>query len=140
MKPRLYNIWIKMRNRCNNKNNEAYEWYGGKGVGYCLDWETYSNFEKWALSNGYNKDLTLDRINGNLNYEPNNCRWITRKEQTRNRSTNKFITYNNKTLCLADWAQTLGIKKSTIIDRARQNLPIEDILYKGNLRGKVSIA
>ena len=75
---RLHNIWCNMKQRCFNKNASGYYNYGGKGVTVCEDWLNYESFENWALSNGYDDDLQIDRINVNGNYEPNNCRWVTK--------------------------------------------------------------
>ena len=89
---RLYILWIGMRQRCNNKNHKSYKWYGGKGIKVCDEWDNdYESFEKWAYDNGYDKTLprgvqTIDRINSDLDYSPDNCRWATQKEQVRNSS------------------------------------------------------
>lgn len=78
---RLYCIWADMKDRCKNKNNAAYNWYGGKGISVCNEWENdYISFKKWAMNNGYKENLSIDRINSNDNYCPNNCQWITLKE------------------------------------------------------------
>lgn len=92
-KERLYKILLCMKDRCYNKNHQSYIHYGGKGVSICKEWENYSCFKDWALKNGYNGNLSIDRIDVNGNYEPNNCRWVNQSVQTRNsariRSTNK---------------------------------------------------
>lgn len=87
---RLYYVWAEMRSRCNNKNNKEYQFYGGKGVKVCKDWNDYSSFRKWALQNGYDKNAdygkcTIDRIDNNGNYEPNNCRWVSMAVQNANK-------------------------------------------------------
>ena len=92
---RLYRIWRNMRYRCNNPRTTNFERYGGRGISVCKEWDNtedgFENFRDWALSHGYAENLTIDRINNDGNYEPSNCRWVTRKEQTRNRSITKTI-------------------------------------------------
>lgn len=88
--PRLYNIWRCMRQRCNNKNASHYEYYGGRGIRVCNLWnESSGDFIEWALSHGYRDDLELDRINSCGDYSPENCRWVTKLENLRNRKYKK---------------------------------------------------
>ena len=95
-KEKLYSIWRGIKIRCLNKNHHAYKYYGGKGVSVYPEWaESYEVFREWAFQNGYKEGLTLDRINGNGNYEPSNCRWTDMTTQNRN----KDIQKNNKTGC-----------------------------------------
>lgn len=88
---RLYLIWNGIKQRCFNKNTKEYHYYGGRGITMCDEWKNnFESFEKWALSNGYDEhakrgECTLDRINNDGNYEPLNCRWVTMKEQCKNR-------------------------------------------------------
>ena len=79
---RLYTIWKQMRQRCLNRRAKAYKDYGGRGITICTEWTTYPGFRNWALSNGYESQLTIDRKNHNGNYEPSNCQWITRSANT----------------------------------------------------------
>jgi hypothetical protein len=113
-KSRLYSIWSNMKHRCYNKNNNHYKTYGGIGVKVCSEWQEFNSFKEWALNNGYNDKLTLDRIDVNGIYEPSNCRWITIQEQQYNKRTNHYITYNGKTQTLTEWADELGINRNTL--------------------------
>lgn len=85
----LHAVWNMMRQRCTNKRNKDYKYYGGRGIQVCLAWTEYSSFRDWAISSGYAQGLTIDRINTNGNYEPQNCRWITIQEQQKNRRSCK---------------------------------------------------
>lgn len=83
---RLYRIWKAMKKRCFNENNSDYKkWYGSHGVTVCNEWLKFEPFYEWAIVNGYSDDLSIDRINPYGNYEPNNCRWATPKEQANNK-------------------------------------------------------
>lgn len=82
---RIYRIWSDMKTRCANKNTPYFKYYGGRGITVCEEWLNFEDFKIWAFNNGYQEHLTIDRINVNGNYEPSNCRWITIKEQARNR-------------------------------------------------------
>lgn len=115
---RLYQAWENMRARCNRKSSREYENYGGRGISVCEEWQaSYESFKKWALSNGYADNLTLDRIDTNGNYEPSNCRWISNQLQQYNKRNNRNITFNGKTQTLNQWAKELGIIPKTLQGR-----------------------
>lgn len=115
---RLYKIWVGMKNRCNNPNTDCWDNYGGRGIKVCNEWvNNFSEFRDWALDNEYDETLTIDRINVNGNYEPNNCRWVTKAKQTNNKRNNYFIEYNNEKRTISEWAKLRGIKKDTLRNR-----------------------
>ena len=87
---RLLKIWHNMHSRCKNDNASNYKRYGGRGIKVCEEWNCFKTFELWALGNGYSDFLTIDRINNDKNYSPDNCRWATMKEQAQNPCTSKL--------------------------------------------------
>lgn len=111
---RLYRIWLGMKARCNNPNVEQYYNYGGRGIKVCEEWNTYTKFKEWALNNGYEDKLTIDRIDVDGNYTPENCRWVTTKENSRNRRDNHLLTYNGETKTMAEWAEITGLNYHTL--------------------------
>jgi len=125
----MYNTWARMIQRCENPNDKPYKYYGGRGITVCEEWHNSAIFIDWALANGWQKGLTLDRIDNDGNYEPSNCHWVTRKEQARNRRSNRRITFNGKTQTLAQWAEELNIKDKILWNRInRYHWPIERAL------------
>lgn len=132
-KDRVYNILGAMKQRCYNSNHNEYHIYGGRGITICDEWlgeHGTENFIEWALSSGYRDDLTIDRIDADGNYEPSNCRWVTRKEQNLNKRNNHLLTYNGKTQTMKQWADETGIKFSTISTRLQRGWSIERTLTK----------
>lgn len=118
---RLYSIWIDMRARC--KYEKAINWhlYGGRGIKVCKDWDNdFESFRKWALSNGYESGLQLDRVDNDGNYEPDNCKWSSRSEQGNNRRTCKYITINGVTKTVSEWCDESGVKRSTAYNRIKR--------------------
>ena len=84
-KTRLHRIWCNMHSRCSNNNTENYQYYGGRGITVCSEWNDYVTFAKWARENGYSDELTIDRINNDAGYSPDNCQWVTWQDQAQNR-------------------------------------------------------
>lgn len=122
----LYAVWNSMRKRCGNPKSAKYNIYGGRGIKVCDEWNNnFLVFREWALSNGYKEGLSIDRIDNNGNYEPNNCRWTTLTEQARNRRNTKYITYKGQTKSLAEWCEILKLPPSTIGWRIRKWKDIE---------------
>lgn len=126
---RLQRIYYRMKSRCLDEKDVHYSNYGGRGIRICDDWlNDISSFFEWALNNGYDDNLTIDRIDTNGNYEPSNCRWATRKEQSNNMRKNLNITFNGKTLTVAEWSDLTGIKYDTLRARLRYGWPVERAL------------
>lgn len=131
---RLHNIWSGMKRRCNNPNNEAYARYGGRGIKVCDEWSAekngYWNFEKWSLMNGYQDDLSIDRIDNDGDYEPSNCRWTTMKQQGNNTQFNIFLEYQGVRLTLKEWSEYLEVPYHVIHQRYKRGWNAHDILTK----------
>lgn len=123
---RLYKIWQNMKRRCNNPVHKNFIYYGGRGIKVCDEWmHDFCSFYDWAMNNGYNNNLTIDRIDINGKYEPSNCRWITISEQQSNKSSNNFISYKGEIHTLTEWAEILGINRKTLSARLRYNWTVE---------------
>lgn len=122
-KTRLYRIWKAMRGRCNNPNNSDYEYYGGRGIRVCDEWnQSYYAFKEWAMKHGYRDGLSIDRIDVNGNYCAENCRWINHLEQCNNRTNNLFITHNGEEHTISEWARISSIKYSTLYYRFKKGM------------------
>ena len=119
-KTRLYRVWAHMKGRCNNPNDHGYKDYGGRGIKICDEWNnSYESFREWAIHNGYQEDLTIDRVNVNGNYEPNNCRWVTNLVQARNKRETIYVTCDGVTKTLSEWAEELGVSYYTLHKRIK---------------------
>lgn len=126
---RLYRVWIGMKGRCNNCENKDYSYYGGRGIKVCPEWDkSYEAFRDWALASGHQDALTIDRIDVNGNYCPENCRWVNMKTQMNNTRANRRITQNGETRTMAEWAERTGIAYETIRYRATSGKPADDVL------------
>ena len=127
-KERLYQTWKNMRQRCNNPNRHDYKRYGGRGIAVCKEWNDYSTFRNWAIANGYNDNLSIDRIDVNGNYEPSNCRWVDNIVQANNVRNNHRIEYKGTTYTLAEFARKLNISYSTLQHRINRRWSIDKIV------------
>lgn len=111
---RIYNIWGRMIQRCSNPNSKSYKNYGDKGIVVCNEWKnSFEKFRDWAFQNGYSENLTLERKDNNLGYCPENCCWISKSEQAKNRNSNLKIEYESKTKTLAEWCRELNLNYKT---------------------------
>ena len=107
-----------MMARCYKPDNNRYNIYGARGITVCDEWKNdRTAFYKWAFENGYKENLSIDRIDVNKGYSPDNCRWATVKSQANNRTTNRFITINGETHTMAEWGDIKGISPGTIWNR-----------------------
>lgn len=114
---RLYKIWLGIKKRCLNKKSSRYSYYGGRGITICNDWLDYKNFKTWAEKNGYSENLSIDRIDCNGSYCPENCRWATCRQQANNRRTNHILEYKGKKHSMTDWCKFLGLNYNKIRSR-----------------------
>ena len=112
-----YNSWRCMIGRCYRPKNVSYSRYGGRGIKVCDEWLDIRGFEKWVETHPYTKGMTLDRIDTDKDYSPDNCRWATMKTQCNNRSNTVFITYNGETHTITEWSKIIGINRSTLNNR-----------------------
>ena len=126
---RLYGIWRGMKSRCYNAHTKDFSYYGAKGIKVCDEWkQSFEHFKDWAFANGYSDDLTLDRIDGMKDYCPTNCRWVDRKTQSRNLSSNVVLTIYGISKTITEWSETCGIDRHTIRKRLDRGWDAEKAL------------
>lgn len=125
---RLYRIWGNMKKRCYCKSDPKYHNYGGRSICICDEWKnSFQNFQAWALSHGYQDDLSIDRIDVNGDYTPQNCRWTNNLIQCNNKTDNVLITYMGRTQTVAEWARETGIYINTIHYRLKHGWTVDEI-------------
>lgn len=127
-KTKLYNCWQNMKKRCDKKNASCYEDYGGRGITYCEEWKSFESFRDWAFENGYKETLTLDRINVDGNYCPENCRWVDAFTQANNTRRNHYISYGGEKYTAAELARLFNVNYHTFLSRIQRGVPVEDCL------------
>jgi hypothetical protein len=125
---KLYWVWDAMKKRCMREYHPKYPRYGGRGITVCEEWHSYDVFAEWAVSNGYAEGLSLDRIDNDGNYEPRNCRWATRVQQSRNTCQNVPLQAFGIVLLAGEWSEITGLHKRTIQNRVARGMDIEDAL------------
>ena len=138
---RLSCIFRGMKNRCYNPHHRYYAYYGGRGIKICDEWftphsqEGFRAFKAWALKNGYQEGLTIDLIDNDKDYSPDNCRWVTMLVQSNNRSCCHYITFNGVTKTLTEWSKELEIPYITLKQRLNKyGWPVEKALSKVDFR------
>jgi len=136
---RIFGIWEKMRDRCNNPNTPAYKNYGGRGIKVCPEWDaSFEAFWDWARHNGYQDDLTIDRIDNDGDYCPNNCKWVTRTEQQRNKRNIRYVEVCGERMPLKTACEKLGVPyKAVHLRITRRGWDIDRALHTP-IQGKQS--
>ena len=132
---RLYKIWAKMLCRCYCETTKDYAAYGARGIQVHQDWHDFKSFHDWAIYNGYKSTLSIDRIDNNGDYSPQNCRWATLRQQANNTRQNINITHQGKTKTIAQWARELGLPAERLYKRHERGCVPELILSKRRLEG-----
>ena len=118
-----------MKERCYNKNSISYKLYGGRGIQICNEWlKSFETFYKWSVNHGYSDNLSIDRIDENGDYCPENCRWADKYTQANNKRNNIVITFNGETHTLPEWARKLDLPYSVLANRRRKGKSIAEIL------------
>lgn len=126
---KLHGVWWGMIQRCYYDKHIDYRWYSSRGITVCDEWrKNFQAFYDWAIQNGYGDGLSIDRIDNDLGYSPDNCRFISAKEQAQNRHTNLNYTYNGETKCLKQWAEAFGIKYGTLYCRIKRGIAFEEAI------------
>ena len=128
---RLYHIWFDMKRRCYQKQNKRWNKYGGRGIKVCPEWlNNFQSFFDWSMANGYADNLTIDRIDLDGDYSPDNCRWADEFQQANNRSNNHYITYQGETKTMMEWSRDLNMNYSTLRKRIRDGWSVEEAFEK----------
>lgn len=125
---KIYHVWQGMKQRCEDPNRENYKNYGARGITVCEEWHDPETFINWALSHGYKEGLSIDRIDNEKGYFPDNCRWADSTTQARNQRKNRLLVYDGETKCLSEWSQIVGIPIPTIWKRLQHGMPVKDAL------------
>lgn len=116
-KTRIFSVWNGMTQRTTNPKHKSWCYYGGRGITVCHEWLNFEVFYDWALSNGYEDNLSINRIDNDKGYSPDNCNFVTRKEQMNNQQKTIYLTCNEITQCLSKWSNETGINADTIRSR-----------------------
>lgn len=126
----LYCVWSGMIDRCNNTKSKAYSDYGGRGISVCDEWNDSENFINWSLENGYKEGLEIDRIDVNGNYEPSNCRWVTRLVNANNKRNNVYIEHNGETKTIAEWARYYNVNYKHLWNNLSKGDTLEEAIRR----------
>ena len=124
----LYHVWNAMLDRCMNKNAKSFDRYGGRGIKVCDEWFSYSAFEEWALGNGYQCGLEIDRIDNDGDYSPDNCRWITHAENLQNTHRRRTIMVGGNEETIANIAHGMGVRYNDVYNLVRRGKNGDEIV------------
>lgn len=134
-KTKLYQVWTAMNARCSNPRHKNYKDYGGRQIGVCDEWRhSFKDFQEWATSHGYADSLTLDRAENDEGYSSQNCRWISRREQSRNRRNNVHILFDGRVQILADWMREFGFSYGSVRHWTKKGMSLPEIVERFKIR------
>ena len=126
---RIYTTWKNMKSRCYYPKNAEFKNYGGRGIKICDEWKNdFQVFYEWSIKHGYKEELTIDRIDNNGNYQPDNCRWVDMAVQSRNTSRTRYIEFNGKRLTICEWGIEIGGTSTTVLYRIEQGWSVEEAI------------
>ena len=126
---RVYKIWVMIRQRCNNESNNWYSRYGGRGIKICEEWDNdFMSFYNWSMENGYKKHLSIDRIDNDLGYYPENCRWADWEQQANNQKRIRQYTYKGVTDTITYLCERFGKRKGVVRNRLLRGYTIEEAM------------
>jgi hypothetical protein len=133
-----YRVWNQMRQRCDNPNNEKYPIYGARGIKVCKRWENFLLFIE-DMGSRPSKFHTIERVDNSLGYEPSNCVWSTKKEQARNRRSNRIVRIGNKSACLQEWCDLIGVRHCNVLRSVRNGNQIDSVLIASAIRRGINL-
>ena len=128
---KLHDTWMRMISRCEKESNKDYRHYGGRGISVCEEWHDYVNFHNWAMANGYDPnapiwECTLDRIDNDGDYCPENCRWVDAETQHNNQRNNHYVVFNGEKMTVAQLAKQTGVNYRALLWRINDGWTAED--------------
>lgn len=125
----LYRKWNDVKNRCFNEKVMCYKYYGGRGITMCDEWKNdFQLFYDWCINNGWRKELQIDRIDNNLNYSPDNCRFVSRSENCRNKNSNHYLEYLGESKTIVEWAEIYNLPMKELWQRIKRGWSVERAL------------
>ncbi len=132
----LYKVWASMKQRCSNPHDKSFNDYGSRGIKVCRQWLDFKAFYKWAIANGYQKGLTLERLDNNGDYDPSNCTWVPKAKQSGNRRNSRMISFHGETKTLSEWSRCLGLNREMLKYRLNQGWDVEKAFTIPSMKNK----